>query len=382
MQLFKPVISEDAINEVIDTLKSGWTGNGPKVKRIEEKFAEAVGAKYAVALNSCSSAIFLAFKALGVQENDEIIAPSFTFVATSMMGIHLGANVKFCDIDDTYTADPKSIREQVTDKTKCIIPVNFGGQVVDVDEILKISKEKNIPVIFDCAHCAPYHTSYKGQQIGSYGHAVWSCHSVKVLSVGDMGFFTTNDKDVADKVRRMAWFNISKSTFERERGQGKSGYAWDYTIVEGAGYKMHSNDISAAIALGQLAHIQGQNEYRQFLVERYKKNLQKHLKNGSIKIQETPKYVTEHGNHIFSIRINKRNELMDFLAERKIYCGCHYRPNHYYTEVYGEHDYHLPKTDEVFDEIISLPLHMDLTEGDINRVCEFIDEFISQNSGK
>ena len=380
MQLFKPVISQESIDEVIETLKSGWTGNGPRIKKIEEKFAQAVGAKYAVALNSCSSAIFLAFAALGIENGDEIIAPSFTFVATSMMALHLGAKVKFCDINyDTLTTDPTSIEKNITKKTKYIIPVAFGGQSPDIDKILEIAKKYNLQVILDCAHCAPYHTSYKGKQIGNYTHAVWSCHSVKILSVGDMGFFTTNDKELADRVRRMAWFNISKSTFERERGQGKSGYAWDYTIVEGPGYKMHSNDISAAIALGQLAHLKEQNEYRQKLVDLYKKILHNNILCGKIKIQTSPSYVTEHGNHIFSIKIKNRNGLMDYLAEREIYCGCHYKPNHHYAEAYGEQRIDLSNTEKVFEESISLPLHMDLTFDDIKRVCNFINEFVGKN---
>jgi len=379
MQLFKPMVSQLAIDEVVDTLKSGWTGNGPKVKKVEEKFAEAVGAKYAVALNSCSSAIFLTFAALGIEDGDEIIAPSFTFVATSMMALHLGAKIKFCDINyDTMTADPKSIEKNITEKTKYIIPVAFGGQAPDIDEILKIAKKHKLIVILDCAHCAPYHTIYKNKLIGEYSHAVWSCHSVKILSVGDMGFFTTNDKEVADKVRRMAWFNISKSTFERERGEGKSGYTWDYTIVDGPGYKMHSNDISAAIALGQLSCLKEQNEYRQKLVNLYKEMLHNNILNGKIKIQTSPEYITQHGNHIFSIRIDNRDELMRYLSEREIYCGCHYRPNHHYSEAYGKQEIDLPNTEKTFSKILSLPLHLDLTEDDVKRVCKFVNEFIEQ----
>jgi len=368
IHLFRPVISENAISAVADVLRSGWTGLGPRVQFFEKMFADYVGAKYCVALNSCTSALHLALHLLNLKEDDEVISTALSFVSTNHVVLYEGARVVFADVQlDTGNIDPVDVEKKITEKTKAIMAVHFGGVPCDLNALHEIAKAYNLVVIEDCAHAAG--SQYKKKKIGSISSLnCFSMHSVKNISVGDMGSITTDNKFYYDRLMKLRWLGIDKSTFNRTETSGStlkpSSYAWLYECNE-VGFKYHANDISAAIAIEQLKLLDKENERRQEMVNIYAQELKDVP--GITLLKKPEDRVSS--NHIFAIRAQNRDHLMDKLKQNDIHCGVHYRLNTRYP-MYPNTS--LPNAEKLESELISLPLHLMLTEEDILRVIGVI----------
>jgi len=245
-----PLILEDEISEVADTLRSGWLTTGPKVKRFEEEFAQYVGSKHAVAVNSCTGALHLALVAEGIGPGDEVITTPFTFIATANVILHVGAKPVFVDIrPDTFNIDVDKIEEAITPKTKVIMPVHYAGQPCEMDEILEIARRHDLLVIEDAAHAVA--AEYKERKIGTIGDvSCFSFYATKNLVTGEGGMVTTDDGKLAEKIKILSLHGMSKDAWRRYTAAG----SWYYEVIY-PGYKYNMTDIQASLGVHQLGKL-------------------------------------------------------------------------------------------------------------------------------
>jgi perosamine synthetase len=339
--LFKPSCSDLEIQNVTQVLRSGWWGGGPVTEELEEQFAKRVGVKYAVATNNCTSALQIACEALGVR-GGEVIMPALTFAATGLSVLHSGARVVLADIkEDTLCLDWNDVQGKITPQTKAIIPVWYAGTVT-------ASLRFSPPVIEDCAHAAG------SRDAGLLGLAAcWSFNAVKNLASGDGGMITTNNKELASRVRRLRRFGIDHA-------------GWDYEIPS-PGWKADMNDITAAIALAQLQRLDEMNEIRRKIVLTYLKEF------SDLIWLELPAWDANSSWHMFVARTNRRNSLIAHMYSHGVSAGVHYKPLNQH-KIFGEHG-ELPVTDRVWKTLVTFPLYPDMTENDIEQVVDAVRSF-------
>jgi perosamine synthetase len=367
-------MNEEEKREVLRVLESRWWGLGPETKKFEDEFLSYLGASYGVATNSGTAALHMALENLNLGKNDEVILPSFTFVSTAHAVKYVGATPVFADIDrSTLTIDPNSIDEKITEKTKVIMVVHYGGHSCKMDEILKIAKDHDITVVEDCAHAAG--AEYKNKKLGTLGDfSTFSFHAVKNIATGDGGMVISKSPNYVEQMKSFRWVGITKTTWDRyapsstKSGENKSSYD-----VENFGFKYHMNDIQAAIARVQLRRLDFVNEIRRKLVSRYRDNLQKVDK---IDLQKEERWAKS-SNHLFVILSKERNKIMKYLNNAGIATSIHYTPIHKFL-VYSK-DYpnlSLPVTEEISNEVLTLPLFPDLTEEQVDFISSKIKEAV------
>lgn len=300
-----PLIGKEEIQEVTETLESGWLSKGPKVQQFEKEFAAFVGAKHAVAVNSCTAALFLALKAKGIGPGDEVITSPLTFSSTANTIIHTGATPVFADIDEnTLNIDPVKLEAAVTPRTKAVVPVHFGGQSCDMDAILAIAQKHGLFVLEDAAHAV--YTTYKHRMIGSIGDATaFSFYATKNLATGEGGMLTTDDEELADKIRVLSLHGMSKAAWNRYSSNG----SWYYE-VESPGYKMNMFDLQAALGLHQLKRLDDMQKRREEIAGRYQTAFQQ------IPGLITP-FVHDDGRHAWHLYVLQVDEKRLGLREAK-----------------------------------------------------------------
>src|SRR5450755_109050 len=259
-----PHITQAEIDEVVDTLHSGWLSTGPKTKRFESEFARAVTAPHAIAVNSATAAMHLALDALGIGEGDEVIVPVYTFTATAEVVVHCRARPVFVDVDPvSCNLDPAQLEKHITPRTRAILVVHIAGLPADMDDILAIAQAHHLPIIEDAAHAFP--ASYRGRSVGSIGDmTAFSFYATKTLTTGDGGMLTTANADYAERAALMALHGITRDAWKRYAFGG----SWYYEIVA-AGYKYNMTDIAASLGLHQLARCQWLLQRRQEIARRY-----------------------------------------------------------------------------------------------------------------
>src|SRR5512136_786801 len=245
-----PTIDDDEINEVVDSLRTGWITTGPKVKRFEEAFKAYVGSPYAVPLSSATAGLHLVMLALGLGPSDEVITTPMTFAATVSMIVQAGAKPVLADIDpDTLNIDTEKVREKITARTKAIVPVHFAGQPCDLDELFALAKEFNLHVIEDAAHAVG--TEYKGKRIGSFDSvSVFSFHPIKNITTGEGGMVCTGDEPLAEEISLLRFHGMSREAWKRYEARGTPNY--DIMLP---GFKYNMMDIQAALGIHQLAKL-------------------------------------------------------------------------------------------------------------------------------
>jgi perosamine synthetase len=369
--VFKPSITQKEISAVIKVLKSGWLGLGPKTEEFEKKFSQYIGARFAVGLNSGTSALHLALNVLGIKRGDEVIVPTITFVSTAHAVLYNQAKPVFADVDpDTLCIDPQDIKKKITSKTKAIIPVHYSGHPADLDKIYEIVKKKNIEIIEDAAHACG--AEYKGRKIGSISRLTcFSFHAVKNLTCGEGGMITTNDDELYRKLKELRWLGISKDTWTRSE-LGKI-YAWQYWVNE-LGFKAHLNDLASAIGLVQLSRLEDLNKKRRMIVNIYNKRLE-NLKHIKLPIEKKD---VKSSWHIYHIKLKKRDELIAFLKDKGIAPGVHYYPIHLHPYYRKRYYSYCPVAEYIWKQLISLPLYPDMTQTEITRVTDAIKQFSVQ----
>lgn len=352
----KVKIGNEEINAVVEVLRSGKLIQGEKVKKFEELFAQKVGAKYAVAVSSGTTALHIAYLAL-INPGDEILVPSFSHISTASMVCFAGGKPVFCDIDPkTFTIDLEEIKRKITPKTKAIAPVHLFGNACEIDEILKIAKEYNLKVIWDAAQA--HGTKYKGKDIGSFDDVVcYSFYPTKNMITGEGGMLTTNDPELDRKFRLI-----------RSQGQEKKYY---HTMI-GTNYRM--TEIEAAIGIEQLKKLDNMLQKRRKNAEFLTKEL------SSIKVIKTPvvKSYVFHSYHQYSIVLEdkiERDKFAQFLKEKGIGVGIHYpRPLHK-QPVFNSSE-SLPTCEYLSKRILSLPVHPYLTKEELGDIVTIVKEGI------
>ncbi len=357
VSIASPIIEDEEINAVIEVMKSGMIAQGPKVIEFEEKFAEYVGAKYGIATNSGTSALHVALLAAGIGEGDEVITTPFTFAATGNSVLYTGAKPVFVDIDpETFTIDPTKIEEAITEKTKAIMPVQLYGQSADMDAIMEIAKKHDLIVIEDAAQA--HGASYKGDKVGVLGDmACFSFYPTKNMTTSEGGMITTNNKEFAENAKVF-------------RAHG-SAVKYHHDVL---GYNFRMTDIGAAIGIEQLKKIDSFNDKRIANAA--------YLNEGLVDVEgvETPvvKEDYKHVYHQYTIKIadGKRDQFLDYLLENGIGTGVYYPIPLYKQVLYTEmgYDQSLPITEEIVEEVLSLPVHPNLSKEDLDLIIKVIKE--------
>lgn len=349
------------VNEVI---KSGWWINGPKVKEFEEKFAKMVGKKYAIAVTSNTHGLDLILKAYDIS-NCDVLSPTMSFATTTAVPQWNNCNNILCDVDKTnMNICPNDVQKKLTKKTKAIICVNLAGILAPVDEIRKFYKGL---IIEDCAHAC--YTPGAGSRADI---AVWSFQAVKTMPTGDGGMITTDNKEIMEKIRKLYWFGI-ESTYDRVKKQkdnpgSNSVYRWKYDI-DILGYKYYMIDLTAAIGLSQMEKLETTLKRRQFIQAKYNEAF-----NSIDEITLPPfSYTVQH--YVIKVSPDKRDALIDFLKDKNIHTSVHYRPLHLFTQF--KDDTSFPIADKEWLKIITLPVHLNMTNEDIDYVIYWVQTFFS-----
>lgn len=371
-----PLIEEDDILAVVDSLKSNWVTKGPKTVEFEKRFAQYVGAKHAVAVNSCTGGMHTILVAAGIGEGDEVITTPMTFTSTVNVIIHCGATPVFADINPrTMNIDYTKIEEKITPRTKAIIPVHIAGLPCEMDEIMAIARRHNIFVLEDAAHAV--YTQYKGKMIGSIGDATaFSFYATKNLMTGEGGMVTTDDDELADKIRKYSLHGMSRNAWNRYTAKG----SWYYEI-EFPGYKYNMTDIQAALGMTQLAKLGFMQTIRELIAQRYNEAF------GKLAELELPANLdyAVHAWHLYAIKLNldkiqvDRAEFIELLKEENISTSVHFIPIHlqpYYRDTYGYKRGDFPQAEAVYDRIISLPLYPKMSETDVQDVIEAVERVV------
>ena len=355
--LFRPRISEEAIAAAGDVLRSGWLGLGPRTEEFERRFAEYVGMPHCVGLSSCTAAIHLALHVLDLPEGTEVITTPITFVSTNHAILYERLVPVFADVDtNTGNITPDSVQSCISEKTGAVVVVHYGGYPADLDEIYAIADANGIAVIEDCAHAAG--AEYRGRRIGSRGqlHA-FSFHAVKNLPMGDGGALTVASPEIDARLRRLRWLGIDKDTYRRT---SETRYEWEYDVAE-VGFKYHMNDIEAAIGIEQLRRLDVDNERRRSIASGYRDALE------GIAGLTLPPLSSDRSSsyHLFPVLAERRNDLVRCLREKGIATGVHYRRNDEYR-MYAKAS--LPGADYFAGHVLSLPMHLDLTDEDVGTI--------------
>lgn len=374
-----PTIEDAEINEVIDSLRSGWITTGPKVKRFEEDFRAYVGSRFAVPLSSATAGLHLTLLALKIQQGDEIITTPMTFASTVSICVLCGAKPVLVDIEPgTLNIDATKIREKITPRTRGIIPVHFAGQSCDMEPIFALAKEFNLFVIEDAAHAAG--TEYKGKRIGSLeSTSIFSFHPNKNITTGEGGMVCTPDENLAEEVSLLKFHGMSREAWKRFAASGTPNY--DIMLP---GYKYNMMDIQAAIGIHQLPKLDGFINRRTELAEFYNREL---AGIPELALPVYAPYEQRHAWHLYTplIRIEKltvdRDGFMAELKELNIGTGLHYKAVHHhswYRANLPQPEGSLPNADYASDRILSLPLFPKMTDDDASDVIDAVKAVIGR----
>lgn len=350
-----PSLGKEEESIVKKTMKSQWLTQGKMTQKLEESICKFTNSKFAVATNNGTTALICSLLANDIGKDDEVIVPSFTFVATVNSIIAVGAKPILVDCDPlTFNTTPEIMNKKISKKTKAIIPVDVSGMPIDIDRFRKFSNEKNLVLIEDAAEALG--AKYKNKKIGSHGHtAIFSLHMAKIATAIEGGVITTNNKEIARKAKLI-------------RSHGDAG---GYNSVN-FGLNFRISDLHAAIGVEQIKKINNFLKHRNKLAKIYKEELHE------FEFQRIPKYVTIHPFMLFGVLFdkNKRNKINNFLNKNGIETRICWKPVHLQKYFQSEKKYRLPNTESIFSRIINLPMGNGLTEKDAYVVTKTIKKFL------
>ncbi len=368
IRLSKSVVGElekEALARVID---EGYLGMGRFVQEFEEKIKNYLGAKHVICVNSGTAALHLGLMGIGLKPADEVLVQSLTFVASCQAITAVGAKPVSCEVDPrTCTIDLKDAEKRITSNTKAIMPVHYASRVGDLEAVYEFAQKYKLRVVEDAAHA--FGTVYKGKKIGSFGDVVcFSFDGIKNITSGEGGAVVTDDDTVAKFVMDARLLGVEKDTEKRYAG----GRSWEFDVAH-QGYRYHLSNLFAAIGIIQLERLEKEfKPCRQKLAKNYHKAL---INNSDIIL--FPDEYNEIVPHIFPIRVlhNKRDGLRQHLLDNDIECGVHYHPNHLLS-YFGKQKGNLPVTEQIYTELLSLPLHPEVTEEDQNYIINTIKTYL------
>ncbi len=367
LALTRPRITDEEISAVVEVMKSGWWTTGPETAAFERDMVDYLGGGlHAVALNSCTSGLFLALKALNVSAGDEVIVPTLTYVATAHVVEWCGAQPILCDIDPiTRNLDLNDCARKITPRTKVILPVHIAGLPVDLENLRTLAQKHDIKIVEDAAHAVG--SSYNGRKIGHHSLAsVFSFYVTKNLACGEGGMLVTSDPEFAERIRKLSYFGIDKQAFQRHTKKG----SWYYQ-VEGPGFKCNMDNMHAAIGRVQLKKLDDFIDKRCQIANWYDELLPKSIQRPARDSK------SKHCFHLYQLGLpNKwdRDTLVNYLKDWNIGSSVHFIPLH-------EHPHYRSNINEfegckrISDRNLSLPMDPGLTIADIKYICSVISQF-------
>jgi dTDP-4-amino-4,6-dideoxygalactose transaminase len=378
----RATIGQEEIDEVVETLRSGWLTSGPKTNRFENDFREYVGAPHALAVNSCTAGLHLALAALRIGPGSEVITTPLTFCATVNVILHTGATPVLADVGPDGNIDPQRIADKITDRTTAIMPVHMAGLPAEMDEIWKLARRHRLYVIEDCAHAAGAH--YRGWPIGAgrpdVGYfsdaAAFSFYATKNLTTGEGGMVTTHSDEIAERMRLLCLHGISKDAWNRYSDKGN----WFYQVLE-SGFKYNLSDIQSAIGIHQLRRLEDFTERRTRLARLYSELL------ADIEEIELPagKAHCRHAWHLYLLQLRldrigmSRNALIEQLKERGVGTSVHFIPitmHPFFASHAAENE--CPGAIAMYNRLVSLPLYPGMSESDVEYVASVVRSVIQR----
>ncbi|HYQ47621.1 MAG TPA: DegT/DnrJ/EryC1/StrS family aminotransferase [Thermodesulfovibrionales bacterium] len=376
----KPYITEDEVAGVLESLRSGWITMGPKTMEFEKMFGAYIGSRNAVSMNSCTAGLHLALKMIDLEEGDEVIVPSITFTATAEVIAYFRAIPVLVDVDEeTCNIDVAKIEEKITPRTKAIIPVHFGGQPCDMDEIAGIAEQRNLLVVEDAAHAIP--ARYKNRTIGTISDMTcFSFYATKTLATGEGGMVTTQNDAWAERMKILRLHGISKDAWKRYTKEG----SWFYEVIE-AGYKYNMTDLQAALGLAQLRKVEWMWKRRKEIAGRYTNAL------GTCQAVSLPsvKPDRESAWHLYTIRLDPerapggRDLFIEELRKQGVSTSVHFIPLYghpYYRTAYGYDRSAFPVSEKIFERTVSLPLYPGMTDEEADWVIQAVEDAVRRCS--
>jgi dTDP-4-amino-4,6-dideoxygalactose transaminase len=362
-----PIIDRDAIDAVNRTLESAWIGTGPRVHELEKAFAKLTGARHALATSSCTAALHLAMVASGVGPGDEVITTPMTFCATANAIIHTGATPVFVDCRrDTMNIDPTAIEAAISPRTRAIVPVHFAGRPAEMDSIGAIARKHGLLVVEDAAHAIE--SVFRGKKIGSLSPLTcFSFYATKNMTTAEGGMVTTDDDELAQKIKVIGLHGLSADAWSRFSDQGYKHYD-----VVFPGFKYNLTDLAASVGLAQLPKLAKWLERREAIWRFY----QEALADLPLTLPPAPAPDTLHARHLYTVLVRDdakvtRDGFLSEMHKRGIGTGVHYRALHthpYYRDRWGFRPEQFPNAYFVGERTVSLPLAPKLTDLDVERV--------------
>jgi dTDP-4-amino-4,6-dideoxygalactose transaminase len=376
---YKPNMGKEEVESVTESIESGWLTTGKKVKEFQERFSDFIGVKHSLAVNSCTAGLHLLLVAAGIGKGDEVITTSMTFVSTVNVIDEVGAKPVLADIDPrTFNIDVEDIKNKITENTKAIMPVHMAGQACNMNEIMEIAEEHDLYVFEDAAHAV--WSKYDDKMIGSFSDgAAFSFYATKNLCTGEGGMVTTNDDELAEKIKINTLHGISKDVYDR---YSKKGASWYYDVVT-PGFKYNMPDINAAMGIEQLKKLEDMQLKRKEIEEKYNESF-KEIE--GINIPHVKENI-RHAWHLYIILLDlevldiNRDQFIERLEENDIGSSVHFIPIHYHKYYRENYDYQkgdFPNTEYVFERNISLPFYPSMTEKEINRVIKVVNDLINK----
>jgi dTDP-4-amino-4,6-dideoxygalactose transaminase len=372
-----PIIEDPEIEEVVDSMKSGWLGTGPKVAQFEEDMKSYKGAKHAVAVNSCTAALHLSLLAAGLKPGDEVITTPLTFCATINAIIHAGATPVLADVNPiTFNIDPEQVLKKVTPRTRGLLPVHFAGYPCEMDKLGEITSRHELVLVEDCAHAIE--TEFQGRKAGTFGDfGCLSFYVTKNVVTGEGGMVISDNQDNAALLKVLALHWMSKDAWKRF---GDEGFK-HYQVVQ-AGFKYNMMDLQAAIGIHQLARVEKYWQRRQEIWERYDAA----FKDLPLVLPAPIESGNRHSYHLYTVLVDEaktgvnRDTFLDAMTWHGIGVGVHYLsiPEHaYYRKTFGWDPEEYPNATRIGRQTVSLPLSAKLSDEDVEDVITAVVRVLS-----
>ncbi len=376
-----PDIGDEEINEVVDSLRSGWITSGPKSRKFEEDFSQFLGSGVnCISVNSATAGLHLALEAIGISAGDEVITTPYTFTATAEVIRYLGAKPVFVDIDpDTFNIDTTKIEAAITSLTRAIIPVHFAGLSCDMSAIISIAKQYNLKVVEDAAHALP--ATSQAKLIGTLNSdvTVYSFYATKTITTGEGGMIVTKDQNISKRCKDMRLHGINRDIFNRYTSSQPN---WHYDVIA-PGYKYNMNDLAASMGIHQLKKAYTFQKKRQELAELYNQAFK------NLPLITPPKAADNelHAWHLYVIRLTEnasvnRDDFIRLMSENGVGCSVHFIPLHlltYWRETYDYKENDFPCAMKNYQAAISLPIYTRMTSKDSEKVIEAVYKVLGVN---
>lgn len=373
----RPSIGPEERDAICGVLESGWLTTGPVAQQFERDLEAYIGCRYALAVNSCTAALQLGLDAIELEQEDEVLVPTYTFAASATVVAHAGARPVLCDsMPGGFNVDPSDIESRITPKTKAIVVVHIAGEPCDLFSIRQVAARHGLHVIEDAAHALP--AFHHGERIGSNSEIVaFSFYATKTITTGEGGIFATNNEAYARRAKLMRLHGISGDAWKRYSKDG----TWHYDVVE-AGFKMNMPDLLAAIGRAQLLKADRFHRRRREIAELYLSLL------STMEELEMPLFEEGHSWHLFIMRLRapllgmSRNLFIEELKNSGVGTSVHFIPLHmhsYFSSHYGYKKGDFPNAENAYERSISLPIYPDMSDADVEYVATTIKRIVQAN---